>query len=113
MRIPRTAWVLLAIAALVAVFIALFNWNWLRGPISTYMSAKFGRPFIINGDLRGEFSLKPQLSADYVTLGNSTWSSDPIMARAQHLTVRVDLLSLLGGPVSLPELTLVRPVLLL
>jgi len=113
MHIPRTAWVLLGIAALVAVFVALFNWNWLRGPISTYMSAKFGRPFIINGDLRGEFSLKPQLSADYVTLGNPTWSSDPIMARAQHVTVRVDLLSLLGGPVSLPELTLVRPVLLL
>ena len=37
MRIPRTAWVLLAIAALVAVFIALFNWNWLRGlPLSWY-----------------------------------------------------------------------------
>ena len=113
MHIPRTAWVLLAIAALVAVLVALFNWNWLRGPISTYMSTKFGRPFVINGDLRGEFSLKPRLSADYVTLGNPTWSSDPIMARAQHVTVRVDLLSLFGGPVSLPELTLVRPVLLL
>ncbi len=113
MHIPRTVWVLIVIAAALAVFIALFNWNWLRGPISTYMSGKFGRPFVINGDLHGEFSLKPRLSADYVTLANASWGTDPLMARAQRLSVRVDLLSLFSGPASLPELTLVRPMLLL
>lgn len=113
MQIPRTAWILIAIAALVAVVVALFNWNWLRGPISSYMSTKFGRPFVINGDLHGEFSLTPRLTADYVTLANTPWSTDPRMARAQHVTVRVDVLSLFSPTVSLPELSLVRPVLLL
>ena len=113
MHTPRTAWILFAIAALVAVVIALFDWNWLRGPISSYLSSKLGRPVTINGNLRGEFSLKPRLTADYVTLANTPWSTDPMMARAQQVRVRVDVLSLFGPTVSLPELSLVRPVLLL
>ncbi len=113
MQISRTARILIAIAASVAVVIALFNWNWLRGPISSYMSTKLGRSFVINGDLHGELSLKPRLTADYVTLANAPWSTEPVMARAQHLSVRVDVLSLFGATVSLPELSLVRPVLLL
>ena len=82
MQISRTAWILIAIAALVAVVVALFNWNWLRGPISSYISTKFGRPFVINGDLHGEFSLTPGLTADYVTLANTPLSINPLMARA-------------------------------
>ncbi len=113
MQIPRPVWILIVIAAALAIFVALFNWNWLRGPIASYMSGKFGRPFVINGDLHGEFALKPRLTADYVTLANAPWGTDPLMASAQHVTVRVDLLSLFSGPVSLPELTLVRPMLLL
>jgi len=31
---------------------ALFDWNWLRGPMSTYLSSKFGRSVTINGNLR-------------------------------------------------------------
>ncbi len=93
--------------------IVLFDWNWLRGPTSSYLSARFGRPVTINGNLRGEFALKPQLIADDVTLANASWGSDPTMARAQQIAVRLDVLSLFGPAVSLPELTLVRPVLLL
>ena len=110
---PRTLWVLFALAAVLAVVIAFFDWNWLRGPAASYLSAKFGRPVTIHGNLRGEFSLKPRLVADDVTLANTLWGSDPMMARAQQVAVRVDLLSLLGPAVSLPELALVRPVLLL
>jgi len=110
---PRTAVVLMALGTLVAVVIALFDWNWLRGPISSYLSGKFGRPVAINGNLRGEFALKPLLVADDVTLANTSWGSDPVMARAQQLALRLDVLSLFGPAISLPELTLVRPLLLL
>src|SRR6266550_3827791 len=103
MHIRRRTWILTAIAALVVVVIALFDWNWLRGPISSYLSAKFGRPVAITGNLRGEFSLTPRLIADDVTLANTSWGTDPLMGHAQQVAVRVDILSLFGRAVSLPE----------
>ena len=112
-RVPRIAWILLALATLGVVVIILFDWNWLRGPISNYLSTKFGRPVAISGNLRGEFSFAPRLIADNVTLANMSWGTDPLMARAQQIALRVDVLSLFGPTVSLPEVTLVRPVLLL
>ena len=112
-HIPRTVWILIAFAAVATIVVALFDWNWLRGPTASYLSAKFGRPVTIHGNLRGEFSLKPLLIIDDVTLANASWGSDATMARVEEIAVRVDLLSLFGPAVSLQELTLVRPVLLL
>ncbi len=110
--IRRYAWVLLGVTILVATCIALFDWNWLRGPVSTYLSGKFGRAVTI-GTLRGEFSLQPRLVADDVTLANASWGTDALMARVRRVAIRVDLLSLIQPVVSLPELTLVQPALLL
>ena len=112
-RIPPAAVFLIALAILAAVVIALFDWNWLRGPISTYLSGKFGRPVAINGNLRGEFALEPLLVADDVTLANTSWGSDPVMARAQQIALRLDVLSLFRPTTFLPEVSLVRPELLL
>jgi uncharacterized protein involved in outer membrane biogenesis len=109
--VPRYVWIVVALAVVGVACMALFDWNWLRGPISSYLSGKFGRPVAIHGNLRGEFSLEPLLVADDVTVANTSWGTDPWMARAQQVAVRVQLLSLLRTVVSLPELTLVRPVL--
>jgi len=111
--IPRYAWIVIAFAVVAAVCVALFDWNWLRGPISSYLSTKFGRSVIINGNLRGEFSLKPLLVAEDVTLANTSWGTDPLMARAERVAIRVEVLSLLRPVTSIPELTLVRPRVLL
>ena len=111
--IPRYAWILFALAILAAVCLAFLDWNWLRGPVSSYLSGKFGRPVAINGNLRGEFSLKPLLVANDVTLANAPWGTDPLMARAEQVAIRVEVLSLFRPVTSIPELTLVRPWVLL
>jgi uncharacterized protein involved in outer membrane biogenesis len=113
MQVPKKTWIFLGVAAVVAIAIAFFEWNWLRGPIANYLAVKVGRPVAITGDLRGEWSFKPLLSADTVTVGNAPWSAEPLMVRARRVDVRVDLLSLLAGPVALPEVTLVQPQVLL
>jgi uncharacterized protein involved in outer membrane biogenesis len=78
-RFPPAACIVIALAVVGAVVIILFDWNWLRGPISSYLSTKFGRPVAINGNLRGEFSLNHTI-ADDVTLAN-TAAERPMMAR--------------------------------
>ncbi|HEX3633238.1 MAG TPA: AsmA family protein [Casimicrobiaceae bacterium] len=113
MRIPKTVWVLAAIAAIVAITLALFEWNWLRGPLASYLSAKVGRPVRIEGNLNVALSTRPLLTVDYVTVGNAAWGSEPTMASVQRVNVRLDLRSLLFGPLVLHEANLVRPRLLL
>jgi uncharacterized protein involved in outer membrane biogenesis len=112
-QVPKKVWVLLGIVGIVAVTVALFEWNWLRGPISTYLSAKVGRPVRIDGNLHVDLSWKPLLTAESVTVQNAEWSTEPLMVRAQRVAVRVEPFSLLWGPTSLPEVSLAQPRVLL
>ena len=113
MQIPKTVWILAAIAAIVAITLVFFDWNWLRGPLATYLSAKVGRPVRIEGNFHVALSTRPLLTADYVTVGNAPWSSEPTFASAQRVNVRLDLRSLFFGPLVLHEASMVRPRLLL
>ena len=101
------------IAAAVALVVVLFEWNWLRPPLAAYMSARLGRPFAIDGDLHVELSAKPQLFADDVKVANVPESAEPVMIHAQRIGLRVDPMSLFGGPLALSHLTLVAPRFLL
>jgi uncharacterized protein involved in outer membrane biogenesis len=113
MPMPRAVPYVIAMAVVAAVVVAFFDWNWLRAPISSYVSARLGRAVVIEGDLRGEFALTPLLTAERVTVANTAWGSAPVMAAADRVAVRVELMSLLGARVSLPEIAVDRPVLLL
>ena len=76
MQTPKKVWVFAAIAATVAITLAFFDWNWLRGPLATYLSAKVGRPVRIEGNFHVALSTHPLLSADYLTVANAGWGSD-------------------------------------
>ena len=86
------------ILAAVALFIALFRWNWLREPIDAVVSARLGRQVVIHGDLSGHvLSWTPSLTADDVTVAEPAWTPGPPLARFPRLTVALDLKALLGG----------------
>ena len=111
--ISKKIWVPILIATIVAIALALFDWNWLRGPLAGYLSAKLGHPVRIEGNLRVSLSRTPTLTADYLTVGNAAWGSEPLMAAVQRISVRLRLRSLFIGPLAFEELGLVRPRLLL
>src|SRR5215469_16283438 len=84
------------IALAIAVFVYLFQWNWLRGPIDTYASAQLQRRFVIHGDLAVHpWSWTPSASANNVTLGEPGWAGPGEMAAIPKLTLAVDLKALL------------------
>jgi len=111
--VPRKAWILVAFAAGVAVTVAFFDWNWLRGPFASYMSAKLGRSVTIDGNLHVALSAEPLIAADSVTIGNPDWSTEPVMARAQRVAFRIKLASIFKRPFALTEVNLAQPRLLL
>jgi AsmA family protein len=109
MQVPKKAWVFGGVAVVIAILLAVFEWNWLRGPFSSYLSGRVGRPVSIDGDLHVDLSTKPQVVIDSLVVGNAEWASEPVMARAQRVAFRVDLASLLNRPIVLTEVTLVQP----
>jgi len=87
----------LLLAAL-TIFLALFRWNWLRGPIDDYASAQLQRQVVIHGDLGAQpWSWTPSMTARDVTVSQPPWAGKGQMARLPSLTVALDLKALLRG----------------
>ncbi|MGH1558458.1 hypothetical protein ACRAWD_13315 [Caulobacter segnis] len=61
----------LALVAAIIVFLVVFDWNWLRGPVSRYASAQMQREVTITGDLRVHpWSFQPKAEVYGVRIGH-------------------------------------------
>lgn len=100
----------LALFVLLVVVLGFFNWNWMKGPVERMVSAATGREFRIEGDLDVDF-FPLEVTAGGLYLGNAQWSSEPAMARVEHLHMRLRFWPLLVGKMTLPELNVDRPTL--
>src|SRR5215472_10621302 len=88
--------ILALIALAIAMFVYLFQWNWLRGPIDTWASAQLQRRFVIHGDLAVHpWSWTPSATANGVTVGEPGWAGPGEMVTIPKLTLAVDLKGLL------------------
>src|SRR5690625_1635255 len=102
---------LAAVVALLVVAVVLvvifFDWNWLRGPIETRVEAATGREFAIEGDLQGEFSWQPWMTARDIRLDNAEWATADDMVFIEELAVRIDVRELLRGQLVITETRIV------
>jgi len=109
-------WVGIAIAALLftgALLAVFFDWNWLRGPISSMVSKELDRRFAIHGDLAVDVSMTPRITVNQIELANTSWSSPPEMLKLDRLEFSIRLKKLLDRQVVLPEIHLSKPRLVL
>ncbi|MEF3073683.1 AsmA family protein [Methylobacter sp. Wu1] len=105
--------ILLVLIAAVALFLAFFDWNKLRGPISSQISSKLDRRFEIKGDLDVDMAWTPhittwtpRITVNEMELANADWGSKPEMLTLDRLQFSVRLWDLLKGDVVLPEIHL-------
>ncbi|WP_033479054.1 AsmA family protein [Xanthomonas citri] len=109
----RRWWIGLGIvAALVAIFVLLFDWNWLRGPVERVVSAKTGREFHL-GHLDVDLGRITTVRGERLSLGNASWSKRGAMAELNAAEIDVEFWPLLRGKLRLPEIRLEHPTLLL
>ena len=109
-----TAGLFLAPVLLVVLFIAIFGWNWLRGPIERMTLDKTGRELAISGDLELKFGWPlPRIHAGAVTFANPAWAREKQMVAADAVEIAIDLPQLLLRNIVLPEVRLERPVVFL
>ena len=113
-RIPRPIWWTLGVSSLLilalALFLAWFNWNMLRGPIARQASAMTGRQVRIDGNLAVHlWSWTPSATVDGLKIGNPAWMGGGDVADIDRLTVAVKFWPLLIGRVELPLVRADRP----
>ena len=109
----RARWIAAIGAALVVaviLFLLLFQWNWLRGPLAQAISARIHRPVVITGNLEVHpWSLSPVATVNGLVIGNPSWAGPAPLATLPRLTVQVKILPLLAGHVVLPLVEADRP----
>lgn len=105
-----TAVIFLALVAALVAFLALLDWNLLRGPIERYASARWDRQVELKGDLDVElFRWAPRATVHDLRVGPPAWGPRVNTAEIGSLTASVELLPLLVGRVELPEVRAARP----
>lgn len=106
--------ILLAPVVLAVAFVAIFGWNWMRGPIERMTLDKTGRVLAIGGDIEVKFHWPlPRVHAGAVSFANPAWAREKQMVAADGVEVAVDLPQLLRRNIVLPEVRLERPVVFL
>lgn len=103
---------ILALVAVTAVIVLVFDWNWARGPILKAASAAIGRE-VTMGALQGEWSWHPRITFQDVHFANAEWSNEPEMLSAEELAVTLDVPQLLRGRIVLPNIEVRKPRLVL
>jgi AsmA protein len=106
--------VVLAPVILAGLFVGVFGWNWLRGPIERMTAETTGRELAIKGDLSVKFGWpSPRLRANAVTFAHPSWAQEKQMVAADAVEVAIDLPQLLRQNIVFPEVWLERPVIFL
>ncbi|WP_339915241.1 AsmA family protein [uncultured Brevundimonas sp.] len=110
---PAEKWaaaIALLLVAAVVLFLLLFDWNWLRGPIGRWASTTYEREIELNGNLDVNlFSWTPSARVRDLRIGGPDWALARDTVRVDDLLVMVRMRRLFAGQIEMPLLSIVRP----
>lgn len=93
----------------IVLFLVVFDWNWLRGPLASAASARLNRPVAIDGDLDVHpWSLKPRAELHGLRIGQPGWAKGD-MATVERVAIQVELPPLFIGRVIMPYVEIRKP----
>ncbi len=104
--------VLVFLLAALLLLIALWDWNWFKGPVERMVEARTGRALQL-GHLDVDLGRTTTVRADALTFANARWAKQAQMARADRVEIDIRVWPLLRGRIDLPEIRLTRPDVLL
>ncbi|CAN7332427.1 AsmA family protein [Brevundimonas sp. LjRoot202] len=104
------AGVTLVLVGAIVLFLILFDWNMLRGPIGRWASARYDREIQLNGDLDVNlFSWTPSAQVRNLRIGGPDWARERDTLQVEDLRLAVRLRALLGGRLEMPLVAVTRP----
>lgn len=103
--------ILLALVLLIAFAVLVFDWNWLRGPITRMATEKSGRVLAISGDFKVKLGWpNAHLQAANVSFANPPWAKAGPMVSVENVEASISLPQLLRKKIVFPEVRLGRAV---
>jgi uncharacterized protein involved in outer membrane biogenesis len=93
-----------------ALVLATFDWNHLRGPLARAITNATGRPTSVDNLKVHLWSWNPSAEIDGLRLENPPWADRKVMFGVRRMTVSVSLGRLLRGQLVLPAVVLTEPV---
>jgi len=72
--------------------------------IEGFLSKTIGHKLDVDGLFELHFGKLTEVTAEQITLANADWQTDPVIASVGHLSVSVDLWSLISGPIIIEKL---------
>lgn len=102
--------VALIVIAAVTIFLILFDWNWLKGPIGRWATARYDREIAINGDLDVNlFSWTPSAVVNGLRIAGPDWAAEAPTADIGRIEGSVRLRKLFLGQIEMPLLSITAP----
>ncbi len=102
--------VTLLLVASIILFLLMFDWNLLRGPIGRWASARYDREIQLNGDLDVNLlSWTPSAHVRGLRIGGPDWAREEDTLTVEDLRASVRLRALLTGHVEMPLVAITRP----
>ena len=109
-KLAWTAGVFVALALIVAFLVAIWDWNWFRGPLASVMAGRMHRPVTISGDLSVHpFSWQPSATVAGVHVGNPKWAGPGNLADIDRIAAQIRLVPLFTGHLDMRLLEFDRP----
>jgi len=99
----------IVVVALLALLVAFFPWDLLRGPLNRYVSDRTGRHFEITRHLDVKVGRTTRIFADGIEFANPEWAQDPLLLKARGAEIDIELLPLLARHVVMPLIRLDQP----
>lgn len=107
-------WIIGIMTALVFALLVFIATPYFSATLGAYLTNESGRNVALDGRVETRLiSREPRLILKGVKVGNADWSRDETMFEAEHIEVSVRALDLLRLRLTLPELILVSPKLIL
>jgi AsmA family protein len=75
----------------VALVVALFPWDVLRGPLNRFVSERTGRDFAVTRKLDVKVGPTTRILADGIEFANPNWAQDKHLVKAESAEVRIRL----------------------
>jgi uncharacterized protein involved in outer membrane biogenesis len=111
-RVARWLLGLLGVFAIAVVLVVVFfQWDWLRGPLESRLSAITGKRVHVDGPITGTKSWVPHIEFQTVRIEEPDFAAAPKVATIDKIAIEIDLMQLLHGRLDFPLIAVSHPVL--
>src|SRR5262245_56951600 len=109
-RLWRNLGIALGVLAAITIgFLLIFDWNWLKGPIERRVAEGTGRALHIEGNVTGQWRLRPRISFEKIRFANPDWAQSADFLTAERLELHIVLAPLLSNRLHLMDVVLIKP----